>query len=139
MQILNNEKGFIYISLFLSLLTAVIALPLLMNLLEATNINDLYDHHSINTFFHLINRELPFVKNYDIGSNSIIFISYNDDVISISKYNHLIRRQVNGLGHEVYLRDVKNFSLEKEFHGFKMTVETLKGDVFEKRFSFYNF
>lgn len=139
MRLFNNEKGFAFLSLFLSLFTAIIALPLLLNLLQATNLPDLYEQHSVNTFFHLINNELFFVKEYQVRPNSLILKFYNDEVITISKYRDLIRRQVNGLGHEIYLRDIKEFIIEDQLNGFKITIEMLTGDIFEKRFSFYNF
>lgn len=139
MALFKNSKGFIMISLSLSLLTAIIALPLLIHLFKMVISSNIYEHHSVNTFFHLINNELLRTKHYHVISNSLELIPYNDEIITFSKYNHFIRKQVDGMGHEIYLRDIKEFIVEKKKGGFKISIETLSGDIFEKRFSVYNF
>lgn len=139
MVYLKNDKGFIFISLLLSLVTAIITIPLLISVLQMNLIDDMYDHHSVNSFYYLIQNELLIAKDYNIHSDSLTILSTADEKIKFSKYNNVIRKQVNSRGHEIYLRDVKDFLILPLDFGFKIIIETLKGDIYGKSFSFYNF
>src|SRR5699024_512918 len=110
---LNNEEGMTLISVLFALAVILTALPLLsfvfMKVVEANTYEDL----KFEQFFHFIHNDALNATHVLVINNSIVFESINGDQSVLSKYNNLIRRQVNNEGHEIYLRDIKSFNVSR--------------------------
>jgi competence protein ComGF len=63
-------------------------------------------------FFSMIGKEIREAKAIEVNNNTLYITNANQDVISFSKYHSLIRKQVNGLGHEVWVQNVHSIVME---------------------------
>ncbi len=67
-------------------------------------------------FIIQLRNEMQISQGWHLSGTTLQYsaVGSNDSMVSISKYNDKIRRQVNGQGHEVLLQNVKSaiFSIE---------------------------
>jgi competence protein ComGF len=64
-------------------------------------------------FFSMLGKEIREGKAIEVNNNSLYITLSNGTVLSFSKYHSLIRKQVNGLGHEVWVQNIREWVLEK--------------------------
>lgn len=64
--------------------------------------------------------------------DTLQFVSIPGDVITVSQYGKLIRRQVSGEGHEILLREVSDFSVNRLPYGARITVVMEGGEQYQK-------
>ncbi|WP_162986426.1 competence type IV pilus minor pilin ComGF [Virgibacillus sp. Bac332] len=91
---------------------------------------------SIQQFFQHLRNEVMQATDFRIVANKLLLES-NGATVSFELYQELIRRQVNGLGHEIYVRGVKDFSLAPLSYGFQIIITSTEGDTFEKDIILY--
>ncbi|WP_079708510.1 competence type IV pilus minor pilin ComGF [Paraliobacillus ryukyuensis] len=132
----KNENGFSLVEVFISLMvisSILLFIPTFYKLLDQRHFTDTY---SARQFFHFLNDEIQ-ANSYDYHtSNSIHFISPNDENISVSLYGSSIRRQVNRKGQEILIRDITNFTVKPTKTGIQVLIRLKEGDRFAKKFTF---
>jgi len=135
----NNEKGFTFIHLLAAVTVLSVSLPFLAYLLNAASYNNNYDEISVQQFFQYLRNEVIQAAGYRIHASStkIHLELENGRTAAIEQYGNLIRRQVSGTGHEVYLRNVSQVEFVKLDYGFLISITTSEGEIYEKSFVFY--
>jgi competence protein ComGF len=86
-------------------------------------------------FFSMLGKEIREGEIIEVNNDSL-FITHSDgNVISFSKYHSLIRKQVNGLGHEVWVQNISELVLEIQ-SDVLLTVKIIddKGHVYQRLF-----
>lgn len=78
--------------------------------------------------------ELEKATNIQIDRNKLSF-SNGKDLITYSKYNDLVRRQVNGKGHEPLLTNVKDYQLIKKEKQLHLTVQDSNTQIYTSVFA----
>ncbi|HAB0334411.1 TPA_asm: competence protein ComGF [Listeria monocytogenes] len=78
--------------------------------------------------------ELEKATNIQIDGNKLSF-SNGKDLITYSKYNDLVRRQVNGKGHEPLLTNVKDYQLIKKEKQLHLTVQDSNTQIYTSVFA----
>jgi competence protein ComGF len=135
----NNEKGFTFIHLLLAITILTISLPFLSYLLQAASYQNDYSEISVQQFFQYMRNEVISAVDYRIRSNppTLYLELENGNTAAFEQYGSLIRRQIDGTGHEIYLRDVSQVQFVKLDYGFQLIIATTEGDIYEKSFVFY--
>jgi competence protein ComGF len=64
-------------------------------------------------FFSMLGKEIREGHSVEVINNSLYITLSTGNVLSFSKYHSLIRKQVNGLGHEVWVQNISEMVLEK--------------------------
>ncbi len=136
MGIRKDSHGFTFPSLLLSLGIFFISAPLIIYIIQTFHYKDNYDLLSVSQFFHYIREDIKFASAININNNTLELTLHNGDLATIEQYNQLIRRRVNGLGHEVYLRDIQEVLFTSLQNSFKITIDTIDGGHYEKIFIF---
>ncbi|WP_221769058.1 competence type IV pilus minor pilin ComGF [Listeria marthii] len=77
--------------------------------------------------------ELEKASNIQVNDNTLSFTNGND-LITYSKYNDLIRRQVNGRGHEPLLTKIKDYQLTKKEHQLHLKVQDFQAKTYTSVF-----
>lgn len=135
MAIVKNEKGVTMISMLIAITIIFISLPFLAYLLSSLSYSSHQELISVNQFFLFLRDELVESSQIKVAnSSSIIYELENGNEVTFSKYNDLIRRQVDRKGHEIYLREVKALQFTEHPHGIVIKVTTNRGEVYEKTF-----
>lgn len=136
MVIDKSEKGFTFISMFLTITILFSTLPLLVSLLLSTTYSTNYDQISVQHFFHFLRDELIEASSYMVEDNTLK-LKVGDRTVLIEKYNTIIRRRVDGQGHEIFLRDVEVISFSSLPYGVHTEIRTLQGAKYEKTIVLY--
>lgn len=136
-----NEKGFTFIATLVMLTILSLSLPFLSYTLKLTVPNTSYDELSVQEFYKFIRDELIKSTSYSISEDELHLVqreNRNEKVAIISLKGKNIRRQVDGQGHEVFLRDIKYIEFKETQFGIEIIMEDLNGEVYKKSFVFYN-
>src|SRR5699024_2236227 len=110
----KNEQGFTFFSMLVTITILFTTLPLLGFLLKSVNYSSNDDDVAVHQFFHFLQNDVTDSIEYDIEDDMItLHIPGKEETIaSIGQYKQLVRRQVDGKGHEIYLRDIKDFTIK---------------------------
>lgn len=136
MDILRNECGFTAVSMIFAIIIFMLTIPFLSYLIQAINNESFYDEQSVMNFFYFLRDETYAAIDMEVNDQTLILTLINGDEASFSQYNTVIRRQVKGKGHEIYLRNVDDFNIEKTKTGFRINITTKKGMSYEETFTF---
>lgn len=134
--LLKNRNGFTFISLLTALSIIAITLPITGALIQASKTFSNYEYISVYQFFLFLRDESIASSHVEIIDNKLIF-HQEDDIATISSYQDVVRRQVNGKGHEIYLRNVKFINFEPLPSGIQVQVTNIEGELFEKTIIHY--
>lgn len=96
-----------------------------------------YEEVSIQQFLFLLQQECNKATTIHSVENQIIMIPNSGERISFELYGNLIRRQVNNLGHEIYLREIKSWDIVPVPNGIRITITSLQGEQYEKTIQYY--
>ncbi|WP_194287412.1 competence type IV pilus minor pilin ComGF [Gracilibacillus oryzae] len=132
----NKEAGFTLISLLVSIIITMTILAFSMQILHVILTQN--SSHSFQTlqFFHFVEDELLGSQQFFRDDNKLAIINENNEKVTYSRYGNLVRRQVNGRGHEIMLRNIAEYTLEDTANNqILLRVETEGGQLFEKKFS----
>lgn len=128
----KSEAGFSFASLLLTITIVFTTLPFMAYLLEHININTHEEFISVHQFFNYVRDELIESEHYHTSHDTISYQLENGDTGTFSKYQNLVRRQVNKKGHEVYLRDVQHIQIQPVKYGIHLSITSMRGNVYEK-------
>lgn len=135
--VLNNERGLTFMNMIVTIMIISITLPLLVSIFNIIHIESDEDDIAVMQFFVYLRDDMLYAESMTVADNKLYFILPTKEIATIEQYNDIIRRRVNGLGHEVYLRNIKDFKLERLDFGTKVNVITEEGKTFEKIIAHY--
>lgn len=64
-------------------------------------------------FFSMIGKEIREATTVEVKNNALFITLSTGEVISFTRYHSLIRKQVNGLGHEVWVQNIQEMKVEE--------------------------
>ncbi|ASN05243.1 competence type IV pilus minor pilin ComGF [Virgibacillus necropolis] len=134
---LVNQRGFTLLSMLLTIAIVFITVPFLEYLTKSLSYTTNYTDLSFSQFFHFLRDDLIRSTNYTIGNEVISLNALDGTTVTYEKYQDIIRRQVDGTGHEVVIRNIKSLSFEEISYGIKTIITTLDGIVYEKKYTFF--
>lgn len=105
----RNNNGFTMIELLLTIQLTILSLVLLMMIIPYMKPPSSYQTFQVYQFMRALEKEIQTSNNIHIINNTLYLTTLNGDTVSIAQYQSFIRRQVNGQGHEILLRDVNDF------------------------------
>jgi len=132
MDLMRNESGFTFFEMLLILSIIIITLPFITFLLQKMNDNGHQDHISVQQFFNFVQKDAEKAEEVYHENNRLFFVLNPYETAAIERYDNVIRRNVNGKGHEIYLRGIQSIDIEPVDFGFHLTVTTAKGEPYEK-------
>jgi competence protein ComGF len=133
----RNEKGFTFYTLLWMLVVLMICLPIQGVIFKTLRNNSYYDEISIQQVYYFIQEEVIKAETYKIDKDKILLTLNTSEIVTIEQYKDLIRRRVDGKGHEIFIRDIRDFRVESLEFGFKIFITSSKGDKHEKIITFY--
>jgi len=88
----------------------------------------------VQLFFHELYTDLSIASNVSITRNGFIFDTPYQQRVSYDMYHHLIRRQVQGKGHDVRLQHVSSMDIKQTAYYLTVKVTGKDGEEYEKTF-----
>lgn len=128
----TNENGFTFITMFLIIIVLAVSFPLLGYMIQTADYENNYQEISIQQFFQFVRDEVIKSTNTRVTDKKLILEQHPNVTATLELYGSLVRRQVNGQGHEVYVRDVKELHFTPLPYGFQVSVTSISGENHEK-------
>jgi competence protein ComGF len=129
---LRNKQGFTLIeallALFIFMIISTLFTLILSHLIPNRNQQGIHAFEWEN-FIEQAKVEIREANEYHVDSNIIYFTLQNGTTSTFSKYKNLIRRQVDGTGHEVLVQQVSDFSCKEIANGIEVTVTDVNGKI----------
>ncbi len=88
-------------------------------------------------FIIQLHKEMKNSDDWTVNKDSLLFTNKQGQLISISKYNQLIRRQVFDRGHEILLMKIRALKFDQLQAGIKMTAISQAGKEYNFTFRSY--
>jgi competence protein ComGF len=123
--ILQKDKGFTFIEMLVSLVIFTILATLVLQLFLVIN-TQLNKESSIQPleweiFINQLKREVR-KSNVQEVDNGKILLQVDSNVVTIEKYQNMLRRRVNGTGHQILLQNITSFQPKMEGNKIVITV-----------------
>ncbi len=134
----NDQKGFTFISMLVSLTILALTLPFVHYALSTLQLKQTYTEAlSVQQFLIHLHDDLISSSSVHVANNQlhIRFLDRNDNIektATLSQYNNSIRRQVDRKGHEIYLHQVSDVIFEEQTDAIFLTITKESGEVYEK-------
>jgi competence protein ComGF len=110
----DSQKGYSLMEAFIALTVLLMLsslIPLLFIPIQKQPPNPQLEETSL--FFSMLGKEIREGKSIEVNNNSLYVTHTNGNILSFSRYYSLIRKQVNGLGHEVWVQNISEMVLKK--------------------------
>lgn len=136
-----NERGYTFLNLFFTFLiysfiisTITIVFHFLVS--HSQHPDDLKPYEW-ELFVIQLHREIKESSSVTVNETNISFINKQGQNVSINKYNNLIRRQIEGKGHEIMLLKVISVTFQKVDSGIELSVVSEAGKNYSHIFRSY--
>ncbi|WP_281975653.1 competence type IV pilus minor pilin ComGF [Halobacillus litoralis] len=133
MRLMKNERGFTLSEVMISLTLTMIILSLSTPLLSLIHTkNFYYEEMAVQQLGAFIQEEINRSRNYSIFPNAITVIDKNHRNVLIEQYGAIIKRSVDGSGHESLLQDVQSFKIDTSPQTITMEVMMKSEKVYKR-------
>lgn len=137
MAIRNRERGFTFLSTLFAITILFLTLPLLPSLLNTMQFSSSYNELATQAFFQYLRDDTIRATDYKVKTEVVTLSLRDGKQATIEQYKDQIRRRVDGGGHEIYLRNIKDVKFYSLPFGFRVKITTDSGEKFEKTIVFY--
>ncbi|WP_186575795.1 ComGF family competence protein [Aquibacillus kalidii] len=127
-----NKSGFTLASTLVALSLTMLLISTITILLSTINQHSFNQELSVRQLFHFLSSEVNQASKVSSSHSSVTYSKHNGETVTIELYGQLIRRQVDGTGHEVLARSIKSLNIKPLSYGMRVTVMTLNGEEYEK-------
>lgn len=131
LNIVNNQQGFSLLDTLIGLFTLLVVVSLFSSVftswtMASPEVNE-FSYEEYILFINQLQMEFKHSNQYWVNEqNNTLYLLHpeNDDIIHFEKYQDKVRRQVRGLGHEVFLQHITNFRVFERPYGIEVEVTT---------------
>lgn len=134
----NHESGFTFVSMLLTLVIILVTLPLIIFLLSEIKNEQKEEHISAHQFFIFLHHDTLLANKVYVNDNILHFELNASETAVVEHYRDVIRRRVDGKGHEIYIREIQEFTLTPLDYGFQVKIMMNNGEEYEKTIAFNN-
>ncbi|WP_279326772.1 competence type IV pilus minor pilin ComGF [Bacillus litorisediminis] len=135
LSVYKNSRGFTLIESLIAFsilfLISNFILVLLHSIGSIDQRSQSYEEYEFFMFFEEIQRELYHAEAVRIQEGTL-YIMTPERTISYSQYHDIVRRRVNGLGHELVLQNVSDFEVQFVNNRLRSRVIFLNGESISK-------
>jgi len=126
-----NEKGFTFVEMLFAfsvfLLTIHLTLSIIPTIHIQSTIGNSEEIMEWEMFIHQSKQELRGSRHFKVTSNKLVFINAHNEMVEYEKYKHLLRRKVEGKGHEVILQNIDSIHFKLKPTSISIRSETISG------------
>jgi competence protein ComGF len=134
-KMVKQSSGFTLIEMLITLscfLIIVSFFPVLLNVkwfkeYQSERFNPL----EWQLFARQVTVEIREAKEIELKNRTVHLYKVNGEKVSFEKYGNLIRRRVNGQGHEIILQYISDVHYKLEDNGLRIEVVTEQGKLYE--------
>jgi len=137
MAIKKNEDGTTFLSMLFTLLVIMIVLPFIIHFFSHIQQAKMSTDLPVEQFFIFLRNDILFADHVFSENNKLYFQLHSGETAKIEQFGDVIRRQINGTGHEIYIRNIDTFSLQPLLFGTKVFIKTTEGATYEKTIAHY--
>ncbi|MGE7759278.1 competence type IV pilus minor pilin ComGF [Peribacillus sp. NPDC097895] len=134
---LRKNDGFTMIEMLFSLMilmtTSLFVLQLFSIIHTQMVANDKLNPKEWEVFTMQMQQEVRSSKVQDVMGNKLYLLS-GEQLSSIEQYEDMVRRRVNGMGHEVILQNILEFEVKKDGNFIVIHITDKAGTTFSRRF-----
>ncbi|SNZ10805.1 competence protein ComGF [Terribacillus aidingensis] len=132
---ISKDKGFTLLEALISLGILVLIVSTLPLLLTPLQHEANAEAVSIRQGLYFISLEIYKGNNIKAADGKLYVQNQQGQTAVFEKYKNMIRRQVNGKGHEVYLHRIQDWKVIQYGDTIVITIKANKDELYEKRLS----
>ncbi|RAK22369.1 competence protein ComGF [Anoxybacillus vitaminiphilus] len=132
---IKRNSGFTLIEMLITLSGLLIIVSFMPMLLDIHWVKEQQPERFNRLEWHVFARQIASevreAREMEIKQSTIYLDKFNGEKVSFEKYGNLIRRRVNGQGHEILLQSVSDVQYKLEHDGIRVKVMTEQGKEYE--------
>lgn len=128
---MRNEVGFTLFEVILALLFTMTILSISVPLFTLFKTEDYYTETSTRQLSAIIQEELNQSRSFAASSDTLSFIDPHHRHVVIEQYGYIVRRRVNGTGHEIMIQEIKDINFSRKEHSIQMKVEMMNDETYQ--------
>ncbi|RID89408.1 hypothetical protein D1953_02260 [Peribacillus asahii] len=137
---LQKSNGFTMVEMLISLVVfmmiSLFVLQIFLVMYPNLIMNKQLHHKEWEVFSIQLQKELRESKNQTVKNNKLYLLT-NGSVASVELYQNIVRRQVEGLGHEILLQNVADFQVNQKGNQISVQVTDYSGKQYSRTFHPY--
>ncbi|SDD53713.1 competence protein ComGF [Terribacillus halophilus] len=130
---ISSNKGFTLLEVLIALSILILILSSIPPLLGTMTQNTETESLSIRQALHFISMEVHKGNVVSIEENKLFIEDQQGRLAVFEQYKDMIRRRVNGKGHEIYLHHIENLEFHLDGSIITAIVRGKEGRLYEKR------
>lgn len=128
---MRNEVAFTLLEVIITLLLTMTILSISVPLFSLFKPDDYYIKSSTSQLSMILQEELNQSRNFVVSPETLSFTDQQHRHVVIEHYESIVRRRVNGTGHEVMIQEVKAIHFNKKEHSIQMKVEMMNDETYQ--------
>jgi competence protein ComGF len=134
---LRSGKGFTFIEMLVSLvifmIICILSVQIFFTMRENLAKNNGLDLKEWEVFSLQLQNELRNSKDQYVVENKL-YLMVNGSIATIESYENIVRRQVEGKGHEIMLKNIADFHVKQEGTYITVQVTDYEGRQYMRKF-----
>ncbi|MFS0561926.1 competence type IV pilus minor pilin ComGF [Terribacillus sp. 179-K 1B1 HS] len=130
---ISSNKGFTLLEVLITLSILILILSSIPPLLAPMTQNTETESLSVRQALHFISMEVHKGNFVGIEENRLFIEDQQGRIAVFEQYKDMIRRRVNGKGHEIYLHHIENLEFQLDGSTIIAIVRGKEGASYEKR------
>jgi competence protein ComGF len=130
-----QNRGFTLVEVLItlsSLLFIVSFMPMLLNIdWIKKQQSERFSRLEWSVFARQIASEVREARELEVKQSTLYLYKFTGETVSFEKYGNLLRRRVNGQGHEILLQFISNVQYKIEHNGITVKVTSDQGKEYE--------
>lgn len=128
---MRNEMGFTLLEAILALLLTMTILSISVPLFSLFKAEDYYTENSTSQLYAIIQEELNQSRSFAVSSDKLSFIDQHHRHVVIEHYESILRRRVDGTGHEIMIQEIKDIEFNRKEHSIQIKVEMITDETYQ--------
>jgi competence protein ComGF len=131
-----DNKGFTLLEMLLSFSVFLIIasfIPLFFQLVAIPSEKNKLNMLEWEVFLQQAKIEIREATELDVKNGILYLKNVSGQTISYEQYNHLLRRRIDGTGHEILLKNISTVSFQTVTNGYIIVVVDLGGNEYQAR------
>lgn len=128
-----NQDGITYLSVLFAFAVLLLMLPFFTVVYSSIETKSYQEELEVNQYFRFVQDETEISSHIAINPSLLTFYYPDGTSSQFNHYENLIRKQTEGLGHEILLRDVNTIHYSVTSYGMKITIKTASGKSHDKK------
>lgn len=131
----HKDAGFTMLEMLFSLSVMIVILFFFSLLVGSLHVENRTAELEMETMFQQVAKDIRKAVAVEVRSNRLYLLSPSGDEVMFEHYHNMLRKRVNGRGHEVVATHIANVHFSQKRNGVVVELQRENGELYSRRLS----